>query len=251
MSINRMKEVQSIELSGDKNKSSQNNDEIERVTGEVIDRDHTMDEKEKYSRLCKDISKGLESIENAFISIARNLYNLYHSGLYKQSKQKDIYETAKVLFQMSRGSAHNCISVCRAFGEFDESGDCIGLRKEFADFSPTQLIHMKSMPKELLDRVSNCMTITELKKMNAIYLKLRDTTEELKADTPDTEFGSWNWTLGVGNKKKSKRLRLTLFEATDLEELAVASENIMEVIERALNGRKGLRNLKVSLEFRE
>ena len=141
----------------------------EKVTGEVVA--YTPEEEKSYHDLCNAIKAEAIQKNNCELNICRFLYTIHKKQLYRIKGYQNIYETAYKEFGIGRTSCHNALSVYEHYGEINpDTGECLGLRPEYADFSFSQLIEMSHFPKELLETVTPEMSVRRLHKMRKAYI---------------------------------------------------------------------------------
>lgn len=127
-------------------------EELEKVTGEIIDSFNDEDRK-CYKKFCKDIDSHLTKIKTSFLAIASTLYNIYKRKLYEIEDYNNIYDMAKDKFQISRGLCHEYISICDRFGIIEEK-KCTGLQPEYKEYEHSKLAVMAKLPDSLLKNIT-------------------------------------------------------------------------------------------------
>ncbi len=138
-------------------------EELEKVTGEIIDSFNDEDRK-CYKKFCKDIDSHLTKIKTSFLAIASTLYNIYKRKLYEIEDYSNIYDMAKDKFQISRGLCHEYISICDRFGIIEEK-KCTGLQPEYKEYEHSKLAVMAKLPDSLLKTITPEMSVRDIKKI--------------------------------------------------------------------------------------
>lgn len=123
----------------------------------------TSEQKANYKKLLNGVNSEIKKAEKCYFQIAFKLHQIYNQNLFAIEGYKNIYEFAEDKFNYARGTCNNYINIVERFGEFDESGICIGLKSQYKDFGKSQLQVMVSVDEMLLPNFTPDMTIRHMK----------------------------------------------------------------------------------------
>lgn len=118
------------------------------------------------TKLLKEIQDGLKDTAKAFVRIGVSLNNFKEDRLYKELGYKNFESFVKAEFHLSKASAYTFISIALKFTVLTAEGfPTLVLKKEFRQFSSSQLCEMLRLDEDTIAKVKPTDTIRDIKKL--------------------------------------------------------------------------------------
>lgn len=111
-----------------------------------------LDENEKLIR------DSIKSIAVHFIHIGKSLLRIKTNELYKERGFDNFFDYAYKTFNIRESTVYNLINISNSFGD-----PILGIKKEYENFSYTQLTEMLSLPKEVIKDIKSSDTVKQIK----------------------------------------------------------------------------------------
>lgn len=218
---------------------------IEKLTGEVVASSTQfssirLEAGMSLASLCADIDQSMKDIKKSYLIVAIKIYAINNRKLYKAAGYTNIVEMAMKKWNLSAATTSCFLNICRRFGSMDqETGDCIGLRPEYENYSSSQLREMLPISEEHLSQFKPDMTVQEIRNRKK-YLKEQNPSaeEETSADKKQ--------------KKSSRTKNLELLAINNPADLDNDKSALMEKLDAFENSHPGLRyRIIVNLTYEE
>lgn len=134
------------------------------------------------TKLLKEIQDGLKDTAKAFVRIGVSLYNFREDRLYKELGYKNFDTFVKAEFNLSKATAYTFINISTKFTVLTVEGQpTLSLKKEFRQFSSSQLVEMLRLDEDTLAKVKPTDTIRTIRKLKENV----QTSEHSNSDSDD------------------------------------------------------------------
>ena len=140
-----------------------------------------------YNSLLSGIEKGFTKASEAYVLIARNLWQINHNEYFRIEHYKTIADFGLDKYEMKKSTVHNYVKVMDKFGVI-EDGRAIGLKEQFKKFKCSQLVNMLTFTPEQIEQVQPDWSVRKIIEFGKSPLLLEDDEDESNVvDTTATE----------------------------------------------------------------
>lgn len=116
--------------------------------------------------LLNNIHKDLREVGKTFMRLGVSFYNFKEDRLYKELGYKTFDSFVKAEFNLSKATAYTFINVALKFSVVTPEGLPTGtLKKEFREYSSSQLVEMCRLDEDTIAKVKPTDTVREIKKL--------------------------------------------------------------------------------------